>query len=219
MVMTLALRSDFTPCAPRCQPGCSAGSDPAAERMTGRNVNTFVLTCANSAAYPAQMRATAKSAQLQIRVSLAEKAAIQRAARRAGVDMSAWVLSRLLPAPAQRFQELTQACRHQESWRFALAALSSWLSGLAAGELQEAVASPPATGLTPFLLNYIAAMVEYACARQGVAPPPWTRSIAPLAEPAFGTELVSLRLYLLTHSPPPFRRRNIFIDATVGGQV
>jgi hypothetical protein len=35
----------------------------------------------------------------------------------------------------------------------------------------------------------------------------------------FGSTLVSLRLYLLTHSPPPFRRRNIFIDATVGSSV
>jgi len=30
---------------------------------------------------------------------------------------------------------------------------------------------------------------------------------------------MSLRLYLLTHSPAAFRRRNIFIDATVGAQV
>ncbi|MGH7310893.1 MAG: plasmid mobilization protein, partial [Candidatus Rokuibacteriota bacterium] len=43
------------------------------------------------------MPASAKSAQLQIRVSPAEKAAIQRAARRAGLDMSAYVLTRVLP--------------------------------------------------------------------------------------------------------------------------
>jgi hypothetical protein len=30
---------------------------------------------------------------------------------------------------------------------------------------------------------------------------------------------MSLRLYLLTHSPAPFRRRNIFIDASVGSRV
>jgi len=32
-------------------------------------------------------------------------------------------------------------------------------------------------------------------------------------------ELLGLRLHLLTHSPAPFRRRNIFIDASVGARV
>ena len=164
------------------------------------------------------MRVTPKSAQLQIRVSPAEKAAIQRAARRAGLDMSAYVLARVLPAPARRFQELTEACRDPEGARFALAELNSWLASLGTAELQEAVASPP-SGLAPYLANYVAAMVEYACAQHGVAPPAWTRAIAPLTEPVFGSALMSLRLYLLTHSPAPFRRRNIFIDATVGARV
>jgi hypothetical protein len=163
--------------------------------------------------------ASAKSSQLQIRVSPAEKAAIQRAARRAGLDMSAYVLSRVLPAPARRFQELTTPCRDPADARFALAELNSWLATLGPGELQEAVASVPSSGLTPYLANYVAAMVEYACAQHGVAPPAWTRAIAPLTEPVFGSALMSLRLYLLTHSPAPFRRRNIFIDATVGARV
>jgi hypothetical protein len=73
--------------------------------------------------------------------------------------------------------------------------------------------------LTPYLANYIAAMVEYGCAQRDVAPPAWTRLIAPLPEPVFGSALISLRLHLLSHSPAPFRRRNIFIDATVGARV
>ncbi len=160
----------------------------------------------------------AKSAQLQIRVSPAEKAAIQRAAREAGLDMSAYVLARVLPAPAQRFPGLVKACGHSGGARFALAELNAWLASLATGELQEAVASPP-PALAPDLANYVAAMVEYACAQRAVAPPAWTRSIAPLTEPVFGSALMSLRLYLLTHSPAPFRRRNIFIDASVGARV
>ena len=164
------------------------------------------------------MPRTAKSAQLQIRVSPAEKAAIQRAARRAGLDMSAYILARVLPALGGRFQELTAACRDAEGTRFALSELNGWLASLSAGELREAVASPPPP-LTPYLANYVAAMVEYACARQDVAPPEWTRTIAPLPEPVFGSTLTSLRLYLLTHSPAPFRRRNIFIDASVGSRV
>ena len=161
---------------------------------------------------------TATSALLQIRVSPAEKAAIRRAAQRAGMEMSAYVLARVLPAPARRFQELTGACADPEGARFALAELSAWLATLGAAELQEAVASRPPP-LTHYLANYVAAMVEYACAQGGVAPPAWTREVAPLTEPVFGSALMSLRLYLLTHSPAPFRRRNIFIDASVGSRV
>jgi len=166
----------------------------------------------------APMPAATKSAQLQIRVSPAEKAAIQRAARRAGLDTSAYVLARVLPALARRFQELTGACADPVDGRYALAELSAWLASLGGGELQEAVASPPPP-LTPYLANYVAAMVEVACAQRAVATPVWTRAVAPLTEPVFGSALMSLRLYLLTHSPVPFRRRNIFIDASVGSRV
>jgi len=168
--------------------------------------------------YSARMRATAKSAQLQIRVAPAEKAAIRRAARRSGLDMSAYVLARVLPAPARRFRDLTEACVDSAGARLALAELNSWLASLGSGELPDAVATPP-PALTPFLANYVAAMVEFACARHGVAPPAWTDAIAPLTDPMFGSALSSLRLYLLTHSPAPFRRRNIFIDSSVGSRV
>ena len=164
------------------------------------------------------MPAVTKSVQLQIRVSPAQKAAIRRAARRAGLDMSAYVLARLLSVPERRFHALTDACARSPDARFALAELNSWLASLGAGELQAAVSSPPPP-LAPYLANYVAAMVEYACAKHGEVPPSWTRATAPLAEPVFGSALMSLRLYLLTHSLAPFRRRNIFIDASVGSRV
>lgn len=132
--------------------------------------------------------------------------------------MSTYVLARVLPAGARRFQELTGACADPENGRFALAELNAWLAKLADAELQEAVASPP-PALTPYLANYVAAMVELACAQRAVTPPAWTRAIPHLTEPVFGSALMSLRLHLLTHSPPPFRRRNIFIDTSVGSRV
>ena len=165
------------------------------------------------------MRAAPKTSQLQIRVSPAQKAAIQREARQAGMDLSAFVLHRLLPVAATRFQALTAACVGEDDRRFALAGLNTFLAGLGAGELRDAVAARPQKALAPIPANYIAAMVESACARSRVAPPAWTGEIAPLAEPLFGSELQSLRLYLLTHSPPAFRRRNIYIDASIGAQV
>ena len=165
------------------------------------------------------MKKLRKTAQVQIRVSADEKTAIQRAATRAGMDLSAYVLAQVLSIPAGEFRDCVTACIDSASPRFALAEINSLLSALTAGELRDAVAAPPPPGLTPFLANYIAAMVEYACARRGVAAPAWTRATAPLVEPMFGSELQSLRLHLLTHSPPPFRARNIFIDATVGARV
>jgi len=125
----------------------------------------------------------------------------------------------VLSTPAAQFQDRVRECVDSASPRFALSELNSLLENLAAGELRDAIATPPPPGLSRFLGNYIAAMVEYACARRALAVPEWTRSIAPLTEPVFGSELQSLRLYLLTHSPPPFRARNIFIDATLGDRV
>jgi hypothetical protein len=165
------------------------------------------------------MRASPKTTQLQIRVSAAEKAAIKRAAQSAGMDMSSFVLGRLLPASGARFQQLTSACEDEAGGRFALAELNAFLSGLAGGELRDAVLSAPTVRLAAIPANYIAAMVEYACAKRGVEVPAWTGQIAPLESPLFGSQLESLRLHLLTHSPPPFRRRNIFIDASIGARV
>lgn len=165
------------------------------------------------------MRNQAKSSQLQVRVSADQKVAIVRAAKQAGLDMSAYVLSRVLPVADSRFETLCAACRDPAQARFALAELNSWLADLGPGQLPGAVASEPPANLDAFHRNYIAAMLEYTCEREGVAPPAWTRAISPLTRPAFGSELLSLRLHLLTHSPAPFRRRNIFIDSTVGSRV
>jgi hypothetical protein len=165
------------------------------------------------------MRKSAKTAQMQIRVSAGEKTAIQRAAARAGMDMSAYVLSRVLSVPAAEFRNRVLDCSRSASPRFALAELNTLLWSLTAAELRDAIMAPPPPGLTNFLGNYIAAMVEYACAKREVAVPAWTRSIPPLANPVFGSDLRNLRLHLLIHSPAPFRVRNIFIDATLGDRV
>ncbi len=159
-----------------------------------------------------------KSEQLQLRVSRREKDAIARAAAQAGMDMSAYVLSRVLPPLAAQFRDLAAACAGPAP-RHALAELNTFLAGLTAGGLREAADAPPSPGLTPFFLNYLAAMVELACAKRVIPAPAWTRALEPLAEPVFGSTLESLRLHLLTHSPPPFRRRNIFIDSSVGERV
>jgi hypothetical protein len=62
-------------------------------------------------------------------------------------------------------------------------------------------------------------MVEYACQKRGVSVPAWVHAIEPLTEPVFASALQTLRLHLLTHSPPPYRRRNLFIDSSLGDRV
>jgi len=159
----------------------------------------------------------AKTEQLQIRVSASQKGAIQRAAARTGMDMSSYVLSRVFSVPAEQIQALIRALLTEE--RFALAELNTFLSSLTAGELREAIAVAPAVALNAYLSNYVAAMVELACVRRDVEGPAWLRSVPPLREPVFGSSLQSLRLHLLTHTPAPFRRRNLFMDSSVGDQV
>lgn len=165
------------------------------------------------------MRNEPKSAQLQIRLSAADKAAIQRAARRAGQDMSAWVLNRLLPRPRENFQALAASLAATDRPAFVLAELNDFLNGCTATELETAIADAPRLPPQQELANYLAAMVEYAAGRIAVALPAWLRDVTPLSNPWFGSDLASLRLHLLAQSPPPFRRRNIYVDASLGDRV
>jgi hypothetical protein len=165
------------------------------------------------------MGKSAKNAQLQVRVTTAEKSAIARLARLAGQDMSTYVLGRVLPVPAAQFAELVRGSAGGEGARLGLAELNSFLASLGAAELEAAVAARPAVQWSEVMANTVAAMVEVACVGRRVPVPQWVREVPPLAEPVFGSTLQSLRLHLLSHSPPPFRRRNLFVDATVGDRV
>ena len=159
-----------------------------------------------------------KGEQLQIRVTAAQKAALQQQARRAGLSLSAFVLARALPDSRQRFVALVRALAGDER-RFALAELNDLLSGLTSQELRVAVAEGDVHALAPLDQNYVAAMVEQACDRKGVAPPAWVGRIEPLPEPHFAVPFVRLRPHLLRSAPVPFKRRNIFVDAAVGDRV
>src|SRR6185437_15186109 len=75
------------------------------------------------------MKGGSKLSQLQVRVSQEEKAAIRRAARLAGMDMSAYVLSRVLPPPAAAFQRAVAALNGPDEPSFALAEINSLISG------------------------------------------------------------------------------------------
>ena len=157
---------------------------------------------------------------LQIRVTPAQKAGIKAQANRAGLDMSSYVLGRVLPAPRAAFEGLVaDLAAWPDQRRFVLAGINDFLAETGPREFVAATAEPPAAELEPYLANYLAAMVETAAHRHGLPAPVWTLAIAPVAAPVFGSLLAGLRLHLLTHSPPAFRRRNIFIDSTIGNRV
>lgn len=161
-----------------------------------------------------------KNRQLQIRVTAAQKKAIQRAAARAQMDMSRWVLEQLLPARRRAFHALVEAlARNRSAARYTLAELNDFLTSLSPDEFVAATSEPAPGALDPYLANYVAAMIETAANRHAVPPPAWTSAVPPLALPAFGSPLVGLRLHLLIAAPPAFRRRNIFIDSSVGDRV
>jgi hypothetical protein len=161
----------------------------------------------------------ARSEQLQIRVTAADKVAIKRRARDAGLDVSAYVLSRALPNADTRLAGILGALRDDRNRSFALAELHDLLVGLAPMEFAAALARVDVRGLVPYVQNYVGAMVEQAAQAAGAEPPAWTRDIPPLDEPHFSTPLRSVRLYLLRAAPVAFRRRNIFADTPLGARV
>lgn len=164
----------------------------------------------------------ARSSQLQIRVSPRQKEAILAAARRAGLSMSAWVLSRLLPSTAERLGSLVERvaeARPGEERSLVFAEILDFLAGLSREELAQAIANPPAARLDSYWSNYLAATIEQAAAARDLRVPDWVSAIPPLDVPVFGSTLASLRLHLLVAAPPPFAARNLFVDTAFGGRV
>lgn len=161
----------------------------------------------------------AKTAQLQIRVTPQQKAALKRLARAAGCDVSTYVLSRLPAAGRSRFAEILRALRADAEPRYALAELHDFLAACPPVEFADSVDGGDVSQLSPYVQNYVAAMIEFAADAKGVIPPAWLLEIAPLDTPHFITPLKSLRGHLLRAAPVPFKRRQIFVDATVGARV
>lgn len=160
-----------------------------------------------------------KSRQLQIRVTPEQKAALKRLAHRSGQGVSAYVLSCVLPPASLRLNEVVRALGYEGEERFALAELNDLLTSLAPVEFSGAVTKMDVGDLSAFLQNYVVAMVEQAAQQKGVAPPAWVREVEPLERPHFAGGLRTLRPYLLKVAPVPYRRRNIFVDSSVGDRV
>lgn len=160
-----------------------------------------------------------KSAQIQLRVAPAQKADLMRRARAAGLGLSEWMLGRLIPDRRVRFLALTRSLATTSRPSYVLAAIHDLLAGLHRADLADVTEGFVDSTRSGVVSNQLAAMVETAAARLGTPPPRWVDDIRPLRTPWFASDLISLRLHLLCNSPPAFRRRNLFVDASVGARV
>jgi hypothetical protein len=114
------------------------------------------------------------------------------------------------------FARLAREVAAAERISYPLAELNDLLTA-ASGDDVESLPAPAIDDA--YRLNYVTAMVELAAHRAGVVPPLWTASVKPLDAPVFIDPSLKLRAHLLTASPVPFRRRNIFIDSSLGDRV
>lgn len=160
-----------------------------------------------------------KTAQLQIRVSPEQKRTLKRLARDSGLDLSSWVLGRVLPHEGDRFRALTARLATTKERSYALAELADWLRALPRGVFERAVARPPASGLDAQTLNYLAGAIELAATRRGFSAPDWVDAVPAPPAPLFGSQLTAVRLHLLATAPVAMRRRNVFVDASVDQRV
>ena len=160
-----------------------------------------------------------KDTYLQIRVSGDQKSRLQRLARSAGQDLSAYVLARSLPSTHLRFVEIIDHLRDADDPRYLLAELSDLLRAIPSDEFAAVTSHVELSAHEDVTANYVAAMVEHAAATRKVAPPSWTRRIQPLESPWFAADLPALRPWLLIASPAAFKKRNIFVDSTIDDRV
>lgn len=165
------------------------------------------------------MSSEAKNQQIQLRISVKEKGMIKQAALRAGMTMSEWILAKVLPAKQQHYQELIRKIATAREQSYVFAELNDLLNASSVKELASILATPFVTELNSYQQNYLAAMLEVVAHKRSLKVPLWLSEIPGLDGPVFGTRLNSLRMYLLLRAPPPFRRRNIFIDSTIGDRV
>ena len=129
------------------------------------------------------------------------------------------MLHRLLPDQRGAFLTLVRSLGVTSRPSYVLAEIHDLLADIRKAEFSTVTETVSVASLDDVRANQLAAMVETTAARLRVHPPDWVDQVTPLATPCFASELVSLRLHLLCNSPPAFRRRNLFVDSTVGDRV
>jgi len=114
------------------------------------------------------------------------------------------------------FARLTYAVARAERISYPLPELNDLLTA-ATGEEVLRLPSPEIDGACR--LNYVTAMVEVAAHRAGVVPPDWALTVEPCHFRYSWILRCACARTCFCLSPPPFCRRNIFIDSTLGDRV
>jgi uncharacterized protein (DUF1778 family) len=156
---------------------------------------------------------SAKTSQLQIRVTPDQKDSLKRLAAEAGLSVSEYVLATVLPSAGLEFESRIENLKGTGLSPKALSDLMLYLSDLSVTGFAAATAGPDLSGLSLLFRNYLAAAVEQEAGRKGVDPPAWTHTVDPLPEPAFAWRLPSLQPHLMRVTPLAFKRRNVFVAA------
>lgn len=162
-----------------------------------------------------------RTEQLQIRISSADKRRLKRAAARFGLGISEFVLKRALNGILE-YEAISKLCKSlddQPEEKFVFAELHDLLASYPKDTLEYLAENSWPLPDNLWAKNYIAAMFEEILVKNEVDIPDWLQEIPVLSEPWFATELKSLKNYLLLSSPIAFRKRNLFIDSTVGARV
>lgn len=153
-----------------------------------------------------------KTSQLQIRVSPEQKRTLKRLAAAAGMSVSRYVLTTVLPTTREEFTRRALALAERPDRAGGLGELKAFLAGLPADELAGSVSAIDLEGLSPALRNHLAAAVEHAAWLRGQPAPAWTREVEPLDLPQFQWDLPSLRPHLMRVTPVTFKRRNTYLE-------
>jgi hypothetical protein len=166
------------------------------------------------------MKTVAKDTHLQIRLSKAQKALIFKSAKTCGKDVSKWVLEKILLDKRKEFFEICKRLSvNIKNRSFSFAELSDFLFQLSKHDFSETLSYRPDISMSDENWNIISAMIENIAHKNNFPCPSWVRDVPPLENPLFATELTSLKTYLLINAPIAFRKRNIFVDASVGDRV
>jgi uncharacterized protein (DUF1778 family) len=161
-----------------------------------------------------------RSSQLQVRVSPAQKEALKRLAELSGQTVSAYVLSKALPATTHALDSALHELRAGPGkQRAALTALRRAIADLPPLEFEERLQSVRVSDLPPLTQNRVAGLVEEVAHQRRVDPPPWVGAIAPLENPHFRWALSSLRPYQLRAGPVSLKRRNVFDPSAVAEDI